>query len=95
MHQRANPYWTIGATWIMLCLRGRTYAEPDLLTKRLAVDEAVRVVLTGGPVNRLLINPVFDRSPGVPSWPPTRGHSEYWRDAAFEAAIRRVLELRG
>jgi hypothetical protein len=46
-------------------------------------------------VDRQLVDPVFDRPPGDPAWPPTRGHSDYWLDEEFEAATRRVLELRG
>lgn len=46
-------------------------------------------------VDCLLEDPVFDRSPGDPAWPPTRGHLDYWADPGFDATRERVLQLRG
>jgi hypothetical protein len=50
---------------------------------------------TSDDVDRLLEDPVFDRLPGDPAWPPTRGHSDYWIDPDFDAVRARVLQLRG
>ena len=46
-------------------------------------------------VDRRLEDPVFERLPGDPVWPPTRGHSDYWVDPDFDAVRARVLQLRG
>ncbi len=44
-----------------------------------------------GPSDHLdwwLIDPAFERPPGDGSWPPTRGHSDYWADPAYQDAVQ-------